>query len=699
MKRWLVPGVPFAVSLSLSLATVGTHPYWQDSALYLLGVKELGVLYPPGFGLYLVTCKAWTLLLFFLDFTLAVHLFSSVCAALAAGTMAVAVRDLLRSRGRIFRVLDQDPGELGDACAILAGVLLACGYTFWVTSIYAKGYALYYLVLTLLLWRMIRADDGGRPRDFTFVAVLIGLAWQCHPSATLTGAALIAFVAVHANTLGLKGVAGRVGVAAACALGPSIVLLPAFMARDPWLQMGHPETLAQFLRYVSGRQFVQMSGVFGLDAVRAASFGKYLWEEMLGVGLLLVAAGMVSLATSNRKLLIGILLWLVPYASITILFKIEGQHDCWFVAAWLPLSLAAGVGACRIAMRLGPRGTAAVAGAGLVAVAWAGAANFSDVSQRNYTLAELFGRTILEPVDRDAILVLTGDDPNALTGYLQRVKGVRPDVTLVTASFLLSRATMGSPWYDDLIRRRHPFLQPPDYEAMCRRFPEADLKDAAIAAFLNAQAETGRPLFTDRILSAAMLRPDMILAPAGVLWKLVPRDAVTEVDSKYWKFPIEPEQLRGRLRRERGQNVTYHAGRIEVKPQSYERRLTGLLLQARFNLAMVRMEQNQVPAAVGLLESIVAVDGEYLNHASVAYVLGIWAYMQGQFDRAEPLFRRASESGPRPDWRTKALFYRAMIVRKRGDEPEAQRLLRAALATPGLDDAGRAAIEKELKSP
>ena len=39
---------------------------------------------------------------------------------------------------------------------------------------------------------MIRADETGKGRDFTIVAVLIGLAWQAHPSATLTGAALAA---------------------------------------------------------------------------------------------------------------------------------------------------------------------------------------------------------------------------------------------------------------------------------------------------------------------------------------------------------------------------------------------------------------------------------------------------------------------------------------------------------------------------
>ena len=111
MRRWTVPAVPFALSLLLSLCTVGTHPFWQDSGVYLTAVKELGVLYAPGFVLYEVLCKAWTLLFYFLDFTLAVHLFSSVCAAGAAAGLSVAVRDLLRSRGPVFKVFPEDPGQ------------------------------------------------------------------------------------------------------------------------------------------------------------------------------------------------------------------------------------------------------------------------------------------------------------------------------------------------------------------------------------------------------------------------------------------------------------------------------------------------------------------------------------------------------------------------------------------------------------
>jgi hypothetical protein len=216
MKRFLVPGAPFALSLTLSACTIGTTVSWQDSGFFLAGVKDLGVLYPPGFVLYLVLCKAWTLLLGFLDFTLAAHLFSAFCAAGAAASIALAARDLLRTEGRLFRV---GLGG-GDLPAIVAGCLAACGYTFWSSALLAKGYAFLYLILSLLLWRIIRADATEKGRDFTIVAVLIGLAWAAHPSATTLGAAFLLFVAAHRRTLGGKGLAWRVGVAAACAIGP-----------------------------------------------------------------------------------------------------------------------------------------------------------------------------------------------------------------------------------------------------------------------------------------------------------------------------------------------------------------------------------------------------------------------------------------------------------------------------------------------
>jgi hypothetical protein len=692
--------VPFCLSAALSLSTVGPHPYWQDSGFYLAAVRDLGVLYPPGFCLYLLLCRLWTLLFFFLDFTLSVHLFSSLCSAVAAAAMGVAVRDFLRSRGSLFKVHESDPGAPADLAGIVAGSILASGFTFWSAGIYAKGYSLLFAVLALLLWRMIRADESGRPRDLTWVAVLIGTSWQVHPSAALAGAAFLAFTAAHARALGAGGIAVRVGIAAACALGPTLILLPLFRARDPWIQMEHPDGAVPFLRYLAGMHYLGLRDVFGYEASRISSFGQYLWEEWLGVGLGFATVGLGFLALRRRRLLGWLVLWTLPYVVVTLGFKIEGQHDYWFVAAWMPFILVLGLGVCTTARLLRPRGLLLAGGAGTLSVIWAVAANARDLSRRHEELPLTFGRTILGTVDPRGILVMAGDDALALLAYLQRVRGERPDVTVVSDAQLFRRS-LGAPsdGYEEMLLRKDPSLKRPDYLAAAARFPHARVLDASTAGFLNANADAGRPLFCHRALPKELIRPDLRMVPAGGLWKVVPSSAsAAAVDDRYWRVPVEPETVRSLFRRERGQFVHMSEEGMRVRPESYEARFVNYLLKARIGLAFKRVEQGAYPDVVRLLESVLALDPSAGTNMDLVHCLGHSYLSLGAYDRAEPLLRTASSPGNRPELRATALFSLGELARTRGDPEGARRLESAALAVPGLDAAFRSTLERRMKS-
>jgi tetratricopeptide (TPR) repeat protein len=415
------------LSLLLSFSSAGSHCYWQDSGFFLVAVKELGVLYPPGFAVYVLLCKAWTRLLFFVDFTYAVHLFSAFCAAAAAGTLAVAARDLLRTKGPLFRSVEEQ-GSLSDWVGVSIGCLAASGYTFWAAAILAKVYAFYYLILALLIWRMIRADEDRRPRDFTIVAVLIGLAWQAHPSATNAGLALLLFVAFHRSVVGGKGIAWRTALAAICGIGP-IHLIPFFPMLTGYssLKFGDPSSWSGFWEYVFGSRFTTNAANFGLEGSRVASVGRYFWEEFLGIGVLLVGAGGYRLWTLNRRLLIGLAAWIVPVIVITVLFKLEGQHDFWMVAAWIPLWLVAAIGLSLVRQR-----RALAAALALVGWIWAVGVNWRDLDQRNYTLAETLGKLYLDAFPPGGgTLQLESDDAYSTTLYLQRIHQYGGSVFLV----------------------------------------------------------------------------------------------------------------------------------------------------------------------------------------------------------------------------------------------------------------------------
>src|SRR5882672_9497379 len=142
MKRGFVPGIPFLFSLLLSAGTVGSHVFWQDPGYYLTAVRDVSVLYPHGFVLYLVLCKGWTLVAApVFGFVLAVHLFSSLCAAGGAAFTALAARDFLRKAA---------PDASADLPAVLASCLMSAGYCYGHAAIIAKTYALFYMLLALL---------------------------------------------------------------------------------------------------------------------------------------------------------------------------------------------------------------------------------------------------------------------------------------------------------------------------------------------------------------------------------------------------------------------------------------------------------------------------------------------------------------------------------------------------------------------
>ncbi len=681
MKRLVLPGIPFLVSFALSLSTAGSHVYWQDSGFFLVAVKELGVLYPPGFALYVLLCKAWTLAFWWVDFTYAVHLFSATCAALAAGTLAVATRDLLRTKGPLFRTL-QEEGPWADATGAAIGCLAASGYTFWSAAILAKVYAFYFLILTLLIWRMIRADESAKPRDFTIVAALIGLAWQAHPSAANTGLALALFTAFHARALGWGGVLGRIAVAGTLALGP-ILILPLLCRGDSALRFGEPTDGGALWDYLIGARFTGARGAFGLEQVRVAGAVRYGWEEFLGIGGVLLGLGLWKLGRLNRRLLLGAAAWAIPVLVVTVLFKLEGQHDLWLMAAWIPLWLVAGVGLAALGRRLRIPVLASAAG-----VLWALLANFGDLSQRQYTLAEAMGHLQLDAAEPRSILYLYSDDTLSTSLYLQRVKGVRPDVVIVASPFLGPDAAGGPGWYDRLLLRNHPDLRPPDYAGVVDHASRWGRLEASIAAFANANASVERPQFFERPPGPELLRPEWTLVPAGHLLKLVPRNE-QRIDAKYWKTPVEPESLPGLYRRERGQNVMVRADGVLLRPEAYERRLLRELLRARKNLADWRAlsgTREGLERSTELYESILALDPWMKEDAGAIVPLARAYYALQRFDRAEPLLRSAVDLSLPPAIRGQLCVLLMEISDAGKRSEEAARWKAAALAVPELPD-------------
>jgi tetratricopeptide (TPR) repeat protein len=677
-EPWRAAAPPMILSLLLSALTVGVHPQWQDSTLYLTAVREYGVLYPPGFVLYLTLCKGWTLLLEpIAGFTLAVHLFSSACAAAAAGATGLAAWTASRHA----------------TASAAAGCLAASGYTWWFSGLYAKGYALYVLIVALLLWRLLR-------KDHRTALLLLGLAWAAHPSAAL----LLPAAAFHAWScraeilqLGARRWAVAGGLAVLCAFGPAL-LLPAISARETPFAMGHVASLGRLAEYAVGKRFVEIPGVWGVVPERLLAMLGYVWEEFLGVGLACVALGVATLRKEAPGRLAGLAVWTGSVGVVTALFKIEGQHDLWLLAAYVPLFATAAVGLAALARRWAP----APAVLGAAGVLWAVAANYADVEQRRYDLVDRFGEALLKPLPPDAVVILRSDDTLGVCSYMQAVRRERRDVLVVSASFLSS--SDGAGWYLERLRARRPDLRAPDERppdpstaASLAGAPQTVLASAALA---NANAREGCAVFFETPPPAAAIRKDSVVVRSGLLWKMVPRGEAEAVEPSSATLPVSAEEVAGRMRRSRGQWVRISPGTVRVGPEPYEWRFLKPLLELRLVDAerQLRLRSPEGFArAVSLYDSVLRMDRDEVFGGRAAFLYGSALVATGDRRRAALAFESALEKGGlQPAHEAGAWLQRGELHRADGRPELARACFERAAAVIGVDAALRAEIDRRL---
>ena len=672
-RRWAVPGVPFVFSLALSLQTAGPNAFWQDSGFYLTAVHELVLPASHGFVLYVFLAKAWTLAVApLVGFTLAVHFFSAFCAAAAAAFLALGARDFLR-RLR--------PGAPSEGPAIGAAMVVAAGYCFWNASTLAKPYALYYLTLSILLWLMVRAE---RRSDFLCMGAALGFAGAAHPSAAMLVPAMLVYAWARRDKvreLRAGGVAALVGIAAAAAFLPSFVGMPILSARESVLSMGDARSPGEVWAHLRGANYTDFKGAWGFDLARAALAATFIWEEFLGVGLLILGIGLWRLWTEERRILLLLAAWIAPTFLLPLVFIGEGMFDQWFVVAYLPLSFATAAGFSWIAQRAKVLFPAALSSSVVCMIL----ANFGDLNFRSYDLAEAYGRLLLQAIEPGAMFVASTDDTAVIPMYLQRVKGERPDVKLIHGEFV------GLPWYD---RRLESDLgvKPAEPEAIRGRTTPQLLMVTAVA---NANVAPGKPLFSERPSDPRGLRPGLALVPSGVLWKTavlaeaLPRLSIPDVD---------PFAIARRRRRARGIFMRHTRSGMVARFEPYENRIIGLLVQAKLRATEPLLEKEPAKA-LDVYEKARSIDPTLEVDCAFQYDYGLALDGMNQGAAAERAFEQVLRLEPPPGRETLAHFYLAEIARRTGRREEARRHYERALEIHGAEPAIMETIRKQAREP
>jgi len=497
-----------------------------DSGELIVAAHTLGVAHPPGYPLFTLLGKLFTLIPAG-SIAWRVNLLTAVLAAIAAAILARATWKLTRSFG----------------AGLFAGGLFAFSPLVWRYAVQAEVFSLNNLFAAVLLLLVVSFAVQPDRRTLRWFCFWFGLGLTNHHTLLFIGIPALVWMLVRVPREALRW--------------PRIIELPAFGALGllPYVYLflspaGHPSmtwgdtsTVSGFWAHLTRAQY----GTFQLGTMEAGgSLGERLvaWltqlpGELLWVGplLALLALGLLARrrtsyadeqSASVTVSVVALVFYLVVFGALT---RISLEDPFWrevygrfWQQANLIVCLLAGVGLAWIAQHAGRRAPVVTLSLAVVAVGIQAASQFEDQDHGEDRLVADLSRSLLEQLPRSPTLLVTKGDLywNSLR-YQQWCEYVRPAVRILDIELLKA------PWMTARVGRLlHTVTLPGGvYRAPSRRLPGSyDLEglfDANVerfALFTNA-LEHGDTSWSAGYTSW----------PEGLLERVVPKQAQMDVEA------------------------------------------------------------------------------------------------------------------------------------------------------------------------
>ncbi len=682
----LVAGTVTAVCLAAYWLTRGVGPYWQDSGLFLAALKTGGGLLSPGYPVYILLGRPFVWLFRLAvpgaTFAEAANFFSSSAAALAAGLTSLSIATVLRPGYRFFGPVtpgSSDRGARGGVrllAAAVGGLLAGLSYSLWFQALTAEAYALNSFFAALVLFLFLRLGEEGplgpfpSRRQRTLLLLLLamhGLSMGNHP-VTIVFLPALAWLA----WIGRGALRDRRLATLAVAAWAGGAFLPYLSL--PWAARVHPTnpfgdvaSASGLLRHMLGAQWTGEARSYGIAADRFATLPVQLWQELFAVGLLGLALGLAWLWKKQRLALAFVAVVALPAALLPLAYLRGGEYDFWLLPLYLLCFAVAGLGLgwlfdgiARASVPLSVR-IALVALLSASALAGPLTVNPELVSRRGDFVPEDFGRNLYRPLRPEAVLVVTSDQENALTYYLEVVEGLRPDVARVDAG------SVATPWYAGYLRRRYPGLEVPESFSEPGLGAQRRVVELALANFRRRPFYvTGPPTFEPPAGAEWV--------PAGGLFRLspTPGEPVRRAD---WDDvyrnpgPFDREARDHAPRRE--------PDGAEVR-EAYTAQIRRFHVQAWKNLGDWSLDHGRFAEAADAYRRALETDPS-LDHPGILFGLGKALFLQDRNAEALPYLERAS-SRLDPGRLAEASLYLGQILAESGDRAAALDRFAAARA-------------------
>ena len=425
------PRLGWVAAIAPILAYVGTLAptvYNLDSAELSTAASTLGIPHPPGYPLYVLLGKAFTLIPVG-DAGYRLNLMSAVFAGLTLLAVYFVVLHLTDSR----------------VAGIAASWMLGFSYHFWADAVVAEVYMLDAFLLASFIWALLRWSVSGRTSMLVLAFFVFGLGLANRTTFLLCLPAAACYVAVNGRSRHSLWWLAPLAVLPGLALYGLLPLRTATDAPYVWgsmydltgravhMDLTSPSLFWWFVSAGAFQPFAHFHGA-GEFASQFELVAGWTWRGFLGIGVVLALLGIPCLWRRGPRDALLLTLIFIPLTAFYTNYAVPDK-DTMFLPTFLIVAIAAGAGGRVLLARLGPASSlpavrVTFALCLLTAPLLVATANYRLVDVSDDYRSREQSEALFDLAEPGSIVVGWWTDIAPLE-YLQRVEGRRQDVSLV----------------------------------------------------------------------------------------------------------------------------------------------------------------------------------------------------------------------------------------------------------------------------
>jgi hypothetical protein len=418
----------FFAALAAYLSTVAVTVTFWDSGELIAAASQLGISHQPGYPVFCLLGKLFSLVFPFGNIAYRVNLLSAVFSAAAAAL--------------VFAIIRLIAGGQGISKEALAASM-ACAYAFvrvvWSQAVVAEVYAQSSMALAALVVVHVLAAKGelSREKYFTLTGFIFGIGVVVHESFVLflPGIAAGWFLVYGRPDRGLI----KLSVISCffIILGLSAwMYLPVRSSVGPSLDIGHPDNLTRLRHVLMVDEY--LGALKGLPVTAEALAAKASFSDWrLWAGLFACGFAAFRLVRQDRRLFVPIILFALVYGlGIATQVLGGGKEEAFglerkfFIPVFMLGFIMLG-GLAKEALEADRRFEWAMVAVFAAAAVWLFSVNrFPDDYSKNFIAYDYAGNSLNSAGER-GILFTWGDNGAFPLWYRQEVERYRDDVTAI----------------------------------------------------------------------------------------------------------------------------------------------------------------------------------------------------------------------------------------------------------------------------